>query len=231
MALLGLFGASLLYGDGIITPAISVLSAIEGVHVATSALDHLVVPTSLVILFVLFWFQKRGTAKIGRLFGPAMMLWFAVIAVLGIAAIAKHPDVIAAINPFHAISFFNAEGLKAFTILGVVFLVVTGGEALYADMGHFGKRPIRFAWFAVVLPSFLLELFRARCIATERRVRRQQSVLPARTNLGTRSDGRVGNGGHRHRLASDHLGRVLVDQPSGSSGIFAASFHHSHIQR
>ncbi|WP_222436087.1 potassium transporter Kup [Rubripirellula reticaptiva] len=159
VVLFGLFGASLLYGDGIITPAISVLSAIEGVHVATGALDHLVLPTSLLILFALFWFQKRGTAKIGRLFGPAMIVWFAVIAVLGIAAIVKQPSALAAVNPIHAIVFFRVEGFAAFTILGVVFLVVTGGEALYADMGHFGKRPIRLAWFMIVLPSLLLNYF------------------------------------------------------------------------
>ncbi|WP_145216176.1 potassium uptake protein [Planctomycetes bacterium TBK1r] len=157
--LLGLFGASLLYGDGIITPAISVLSAIEGVHVATNAFDHLVVPTSLVILFALFWFQKRGTANIGRLFGPAMIIWFAVIGVLGVAAIVIYPGVLAAANPIQALQFFSANGFTAFTILGVVFLVVTGGEALYADMGHFGKRPIRFAWFLVVLPSLLLNYY------------------------------------------------------------------------
>ena len=157
--LLGLFGAALLYGDGAITPAISVLSAIEGVHVATNKFDHFVIPVSIVILFALFWIQKRGTAKIGRLFAPAMVVWFVVIASLGAVAIAESPEVLAALNPIHAASFLIRGGLTGLAILGVVFLVVTGGEALYADMGHFGKRPIRVAWFAIVLPGLLLNYF------------------------------------------------------------------------
>lgn len=159
LMLLGLFGASLLYGDGTITPAISVLSAIEGLKVATSAFDHLVVPLTVVILVVLFAMQWRGTRKIGGLFGPVMVLWFLVLAVLGIGGLLNAPEVLWAFNPIHAFRFLTGNGLIGFIILGTVFLVVTGGEALYADMGHFGRAPIRLAWFALALPCLLLNYY------------------------------------------------------------------------
>ncbi len=156
---LGLFGAALLYGDGMITPAISVLGAVEGLKVATPLFDPFVVPITIVILILLFFFQKRGTAGIGAVFGPIMMVWFVVIAVLGVSKILVHPGVFRAVNPWHAVNFFLRERIHGFLVLGDVFLVVTGGEALYADMGHFGKRPIRMTWFAVVLPGLLLNYF------------------------------------------------------------------------
>jgi KUP system potassium uptake protein len=156
---LGIFGASLLYGDGMITPAISVLSAVEGLSVATPAFNAYVVPITLVILFFLFLIQRRGTAGIGALFGPVMILWFAVLAVLGVIWTARVPSVLGAINPWHAVRFFLDNRWRGFLVLGSVFLVVTGGEALYADMGHFGRRPIRIAWFTLVLPALLLNYF------------------------------------------------------------------------
>ncbi|HEX8745565.1 MAG TPA: potassium transporter Kup [Pyrinomonadaceae bacterium] len=156
LVVLGIFGAALLYGDGIITPAISVLGAIEGLNVATPLFAPYVVPATIVIIIGLFLIQSRGTAKVGRLFGPVMLVWFIVIALLGIMQVARHPSVIGAFNPIHAVNFFMREGRDGFLVLGTVFLVVTGGEALYADMGHFGKRPIRLVWYTVVLPSFLL---------------------------------------------------------------------------
>ena len=156
---LGLFGAALLYGDGMITPAITVLGALEGLHVATPMFDELVVPFAIVILIALFLIQRLGTAGIGAVFGPVMLVWFAVIALLGAAEIVRHPGVVAAVNPVHAVRFFVDNGSLGFVILGSVFLVVTGGEALYADMGHFGARPIRLAWFGLVLPSLLLNYF------------------------------------------------------------------------
>lgn len=156
---LGIFGAALLYGDGIITPAISVLSAVEGLSVATDALTHLVVPLTAGILIVLFLFQRRGTADVGRVFGPVMVVWFATLAVLGVASIAQTPSVLAAIWPGHAVRFFATQGATGFFMLGTVFLVVTGGEALYADMGHIGVRPIRVAWFGLVLPALVLNYF------------------------------------------------------------------------
>jgi KUP system potassium uptake protein len=152
----GLFGAALIYGDGIITPAISVLSALEGVNVATAALKPYVLPASLVILLLLFAVQPRGTASIGRVFGPVMLLWFVTIAVLGLHEIVRQPQVIIAINPLYALGFLVHHGLHSFIVLGGVFLAITGGEALYADMGHFGRNSIRSAWYIVVLPALLL---------------------------------------------------------------------------
>jgi KUP system potassium uptake protein len=156
---LGLFGAALLYGDGVITPAISVLGAVEGLQVAAPALSHIVVPLSLGILFALFMVQRFGTARVGGAFGPIMLIWFVTIAVLGVRSILLEPAVLAAANPWHALSFFVEHGVAGFLTLGAVVLCVTGGEALYADMGHFGKRPIRIAWFAAVLPALLLNYF------------------------------------------------------------------------
>jgi KUP system potassium uptake protein len=155
----GLFGSALLYGDGIITPAISVLGAVEGLRVATPALGHLVVPAAFLIILALFGFQRRGTAGVGMVFGPLTSLWFGCIAALGIAGIARQPSVLRALNPWYALDFFLREGVHGFAVLAAIILVVTGGEALYADMGHFGKRPIRLAWFAVVLPSLVLNYF------------------------------------------------------------------------
>ncbi|HEX6617712.1 MAG TPA: potassium transporter Kup [Gemmatimonadales bacterium] len=159
LVMLGLFGAALLYGDGIITPAISVLGAVEGLSIATPALEHLVVPISFVIILALFFFQRRGTAEVGAVFGPLTAIWFVCLAVLGIGGIMREPSVLRAINPWHAVDFFIRQGFAGITVLAAVILVVTGGEALYADMGHFGKRPIRLAWFAVVLPALVLNYF------------------------------------------------------------------------
>lgn len=159
LILIGIFGAALLYGDGIITPAISVLGAMEGLTVATPVLSPYVVPITILILVALFLFQSRGTAKVGRVFGPITFVWFAVLAVLGTAQILRYPGVVAAVNPLYGLDFFLQNGWHGFLILGSVFLVVTGGEALYADMGHFGTRPIRVVWFSVVLPALLLNYF------------------------------------------------------------------------
>jgi KUP system potassium uptake protein len=159
LLLLGIFGASLLYGDGMITPAITVLGAVEGLKVATPLLEPYVVPIAVVILIGVFAIQRHGTHHIGRLFGPVMVVWFIVIAVLGVSSMVRRPEVLGAVDPRHAVSFFREHGWHGFAVLGAVFLVVTGGEALYADMGHFGKRPIRFAWFTVVLPALLLNYF------------------------------------------------------------------------
>lgn len=155
----GLFGAALLYGDGAITPAISVLSAVEGLEIAAPGLKPYVLPITITVLVLLFRFQKRGTSRIGIVFGPIMLLWFATLALLGISWIVRAPEVLAAINPAHAVDFFIQNGWRGFVVLGAVFLVVTGGEALYADMGHFGRFPIRLAWFAMVLPALLLNYF------------------------------------------------------------------------
>jgi KUP system potassium uptake protein len=156
---LGLFGAALLYGDGAITPAISVLSAVEGLGVATNFFKPYILAITIVILILLFSLQRQGTRVVGLFFGPVMLVWFGTIATLGLAAIVRRPEILKAVNPAYALDFFVANGWVGFLVLGFVFLVVTGGEALYADMGHFGKFPIRAAWFLVVLPALLLNYF------------------------------------------------------------------------
>jgi KUP system potassium uptake protein len=159
LILLGLFGTALLYGDGIITPAISVLSAVEGLEVATPALSPYVIPIAVAILVALFSIQRQGTATVGAIFGPVMIVWFGVLAVLGGYHVLQDPGILAAVNPVHALSFIGANPRLAFLALGAIFLVVTGSEALYADMGHFGKRPIRFGWYTVAFPALLLNYF------------------------------------------------------------------------
>ena len=153
---LGIFGTTLLYGDGMITPAITVLGAVEGLEVATPFFTPYVVPITVAILIGVFSIQRFGTHRVGGLFGPIVIVWFLVIAALGIVWINETPSVIGAFDPRHAIAFFNANGFMGFAVLGSVFLVVTGGEALYADMGHFGRTPIRLAWFALVLPALVI---------------------------------------------------------------------------
>jgi KUP system potassium uptake protein len=159
MIILGIFGSALLYADGALTPAISVLSAVEGLEIATPALASWVVPVTLVILVGLFLVQSRGTARMGAVFGPVMLVWFATIGVLGLSEIVLQPGVLAAVSPFHAARFFTEDVHRGFVVLGAVFLVVTGGEALYADLGHFGHRAIQTAWFGVALPCLLLNYF------------------------------------------------------------------------
>src|SRR5579875_978491 len=156
LASMGLIGAALIYGDGVITPAISVLSAVEGVKVATSALEPYVLPAAAVILVLLFAAQRFGTSKIGKAFGPVMLLWFAAIAVLGLMQVIHHPEVLSAVDPLKGMAFLVRKGPAAFLVLGGVFLCATGGEALYADMGHVGCGPIRLGWYAIVLPALLL---------------------------------------------------------------------------
>jgi KUP system potassium uptake protein len=157
--LLGVIGASMFLGDSVITPAISVLSAVEGLKLVTPAFDHYVVPLTIIILLALFAAQSRGTARVASLFGPVMVVWFVAIALAGLLHIRDDPGVLAAINPSHAVAFLYAHGHIGLVTLGAVFLVVTGGEALYADLGHFGRKPIQTAWFSLVLPALLLNYF------------------------------------------------------------------------
>lgn len=159
LILLGLFGTALLYGDGAITPAISVLAAVEGLEVVTPLFQPYVIPIAVAILVGLFAVQRRGSGAVGAVFGPVMMVWFVVLAVLGSVHLVSDLSVLAAVNPFYAVHFFTHNGAGAFFTLGSVFLVVTGGEALYADMGHFGVGPIRLGWFSVVMPALLLNYF------------------------------------------------------------------------
>lgn len=159
LVLLGLFGTALLYGDGVITPAISVLSAVEGLKIVTPVFEPYIIPLTLVLIVGLFLIQSRGTATIGSLFGPIMLIWFGALALLGIINIVENPTVLKAINPLYAVTFIRANGWPGFLVLGTVFLTVAGGEALYADMGHFGPQPIRLAWFTMVFPALLLNYF------------------------------------------------------------------------
>jgi KUP system potassium uptake protein len=159
LVMIGLFGTALLFGDGMITPAISVLSAVEGIQVATPVLTHYVVPIAVVILVGLFMIQRHGTGAVGRVFGPVMVIWFSTLALLGLPYIVRSPEVLAAVSPIHAVEFFANNGWKGFLALGSVFLVVTGSEALYADMGHFGRRPIETSWYVIVFPALLLTYF------------------------------------------------------------------------
>src|SRR5438105_2362258 len=156
LVVLGVFGASLFLGDGMITPAISVLSAVEGLKVATPGVGHLVMPIALAILLVLFLIQRRGTGAVGVLFGPVMLVWFTILAVLGIHGIAQHPGVFEGLSPTYGARFLVDHGGAAFLTLGAIVLAVTGAEALYADRGHFGPKPIRFSWFAIVFPAVML---------------------------------------------------------------------------
>jgi KUP system potassium uptake protein len=159
IGILGIFGTALFFGDSVLTPAVSVLSAVEGLKVAAPALEQYIVPIALGVLLVLFAFQSKGTERVGRIFGPVMTLWFATLGVLGAWHLAHNPAVLAAINPMHAVAFFAAHGVHAWLALGAVVLAVTGGEALYADMGHFGKRPIRIAWMGFAMPALVLNYF------------------------------------------------------------------------
>ncbi len=159
LLLLGAFGAALFYGDAVLTPAISVLSAVEGLEVGTTALKSFVVPISVGVIVALFAFQQHGTAVVGKLFGPVMLVWFTALAIGGIHGIAGNPAILAALNPFHGLEFVTAHGWASFLVLGAVVLGVTGAEALYADMGHFGRRPIRTAWFGLVFPALALNYF------------------------------------------------------------------------
>ncbi|WP_152527611.1 MULTISPECIES: KUP/HAK/KT family potassium transporter [unclassified Afipia] len=170
LLIIGLIGAALLYGDGAITPAISVLSAVEGLKVDAPSLAHAVVPITVAILIGVFLMQRKGTGFIGGIFGPFMLIWFIVLALLGIHGIAKNPDVLAALSPTYAVTFLLSQNFHiSFAILGAAFLAVTGGEAMYADMGHFGRSPIRFAWFTIALPALVLNYFgQAALLITDR---------------------------------------------------------------
>ena len=159
LIMFGLFGAALFFGDGLITPAISVLSAMEGLEVAAPGFTPFVIPLSLLVLVGLFYIQSKGTSAVGTLFGPVMVVWFAVIAVLGVLQIARAPQILQAANPIYAVEFLTGHGIQGFLALGAVVLTVTGAEALYADMGHFGPQPIRLSWFLLVLPALILNYF------------------------------------------------------------------------
>jgi KUP system potassium uptake protein len=159
LVMLGIFGACMFYGDAVITPAISVISAVEGLSIATPHLERYILPITIIILVMLFWIQRSGTEVVGRLFGPIMLVWFTTLTLLGLYHIVKAPAIIASLNPYYAVQFMSAHLLQAYIVLGSVFLVLTGAEALYADMGHFGVKPIRYAWYGLVMPALVINYF------------------------------------------------------------------------
>ncbi len=230
LMLLGLFGAALFYGDGLITPAISVLSAVEGLEVATPAFKPYVLPITLGVLVVLFFVQKRGTGSVGALFGPVMVVWFGTLATLGVQSIARVPQVLAALNPAHAVSFLATHGALGFFSLGAVVLVVTGAEALYADMGHFGSGPVRIAWSCRRAPGAGPQLFRAGRAAPHRSRDHREPLLPARAGMGALSAGRAGDDGHDHRVAGGDLRRLLDHAAGDAAGLCAADGRAAHVE-
>ena len=218
----GLVGAALFYGDGVITPAISVLSAVEGLKVATPIFDPYVVPISLALLTGLFLVQRRGTAAVGGLFGPIMLVWFAVLALLGLWNIVQHPAVLWALDPRHGIALLASAPWQGFVMLGAVFLAVTGAETLYADMGHFGRIPLRTAWLYIVLPALLLNYFGQGALLLRDAAALENpfyrlvpgwGLYPLVVLASVRDD---------HRLASGDLRRVL-DHPAGDPARLSAA--------
>lgn len=220
--LVGMFGTSLFYGDGVITPAISVLSAVEGLEVISPHFTKAVIPLTLVILFLLFFVQKRGTAGIGKFFGPVTVTWFACIALLGVHQIMGHPEILAALSPHYAVRFMWGSPGISFIILGSVVLCVTGAEALYADLGHFGKKPIRLAWFSIAMPALTLNYFGqgALLLANPEAVKNPFFMM---AQAGAAAAGHHGHHGHGDRLAgADHRG-LQRDAPGHTVGLLPAS--------
>ena len=229
LVLLGIFGAALLYGDGMITPAITVLGAVEGLKLATPFFEPYVVPIAVAILVVVFGIQQHGTHRVGGLFGPIMVVWFVVIAALGVSWLIQAPMVLTAVDPRHAFAFFREHGWHGFAVLGAVFLVVTGGEALYADMGHFGKKPIRLAWFALVLPALLLNYFGQGALLLTQSEGRRTALLPDGARVGVAAARRPRDNGRHHRFSSPHLGCLFADPASHSARLLPPPGHRTHV--
>ena len=229
LILAGLFGSALLYGDGLITPVISVLSALEGLEVATTSARPVVVPLTCCILCLLFWAQSRGTGRLGKFFGPVMILWFAVIAMFGAAAISRMPEILEAVDPVHAVRFFLNNGLRGFFLLGAVVLCVTGCEALYADMGHFGARAIRLSWYLVALPALLLNYFGQGALILLDPSNAGGAVLRPRPPRSSLSDGSARHDRHDHRLPGYYLRGLLADPAGHSTGLSAAHAGRAHF--
>ena len=226
----GLLGAALFYGDGVITPAISVLSAVEGLKVATPFFDSYVLPITVVLLLALFMMQRHGTGLVGGCFGPVMAVWFVTIGGLGLVEIVHQPEILKALNPYYGVALLTRHPLKGFPLLGAVVLAVTGVEALYADMGHFGRRAIRMDWVSFVFPALLLNYFGqgalllrdpARSPTHSICWRRAWALYPLVAALGR---------GHRHRLAGGDLRRLLDDAPGGAVGLAAALPDPAHLR-
>lgn len=228
LVILGLIGGSFFYGEVVITPAISVMSAIEGLEIAAPALDAYIVPLSILVLTLLFVIQKHGTGSVGKLFAPVMLLWFIVLAVLGARSIISNPEVLQALNPKWALNFFMEYKKVSFFALGAVVLSITGVEALYADMGHFGKFPIRLAWFTVVLPSLVLNYFgQGALLLKNPEAIKNPFFLLARLGADPAADS--GDPGDGDRFTGGDFRRLLADSPGGAPGLSVADAHHSHL--
>ena len=229
LMLLGVFGAALFYGDAVLTPAISVLSAVEGLAVGTKALEPYVVPLAVGILAALFALQRFGTRVVGMLFGPVCLLWFAAIAAAGAWNVAQEPGVLEAIDPRHALRFATQHGAASFLVLGSVLLAFTGAEALYADVGHFGTRAMRLAWFSGRRAGARDQLLRPGRPPDGAPGGDRQSVLPRVPGLGALPDGGAGDRRDGHRVAGDDLRCVLVDAASHPARLPAAHGDRPHV--
>ena len=226
-----LIGAALLFGDGIITPAISVLSAVEGLRVAAPGLERAIVPATVVILAALFSVQSRGSGGLGRYFGPVMALWLGTAFVLGVIHIVARPQALTALSPHHGIEFLMREKFAAFRALGGVVLSVTGGEALYADMGHFGRRPIRVAWLTFALPA-LVTNYRGTGRVAARQQRCRAPAFLCDGSVGPRGSSLrpARHGGNRHRVPGAHFGCLLAGVPGDPARLLSPDHGASHIQ-
>ncbi len=226
---MGLFGSALLYSDGMITPAISIVSSIEGLEVATKAFHPYIIYIAIVIVIGLFILEQSGTSGVGKLFGPIMMIWFITIAVTGLISIFYSPEILLAFIPSYGIKFFLNNGLEAFTILGIVFLAVTGGEALYADIGHFGVTPIRFAWYCLVFPSLLLNYFGQGRITSERNKWNFQSFLSDDPFLDTLSVSSSFHSSGNYRVPGRDFRGIFTHIPVVGTRISSTPENSSHI--
>ena len=222
-------GLALFYGDGLITPAISVLSAVEGLETAAPALEPYVVPIAALVLLGLFLIQSRGTASVGMLFGPVMLVWFATLGLLGLAQIVQNPAVLAALDPRYALGLFGHAGWQAFVALGAIVLAVTGAEALYADMGHFGRAPIRLAWFGLVLPGLVLNYFGQGALVLRDPAALEHPFYHLVPGLGALAADRACHLRHHHRQPGGDLGRVLAHPAGDPARLPAAHDGPAHL--
>ena len=225
----GICGAALFFGDAIITPAISVLSAVEGLEVVTPAFDPYVVPITLIILAVLFAVQRFGTGSVATVFGPVTLVWFIAIGLAGVSHIADDPTVFFAVNPYYAAAYLFAQPNVAFVTIGAVFLAVTGAEALYVDLGHFGRKPIVTAWLAIVFPCLLLNYFGQGAFVLAHGGTAAQSLLRDAAAMVAGADGGARHGSHRHRQPGGHFRRLFADPPGGAAVDPAALRDPAHV--
>ena len=228
---IGVFGAALFYGDAVLTPAISVLSAVEGLEVGTPAFKPYVIPIAVGVLVALFAIQRHGTGTVGKLFGPICAIWFASLAVDGVWNIAKAPVILEALNPIYALRFATSHGVASFLVLGSVLLAITGAEALYADMGHFGKRAIRLAWFGLVGAGARLELLRSGRASDFAAVGASESIFSRLPGVGALSDGRARNGSDGDCIAGDDLRRLFDDAAGDPARLSSAPRDPAHLRQ